>query len=237
MTGQQHPAAAGDDQLRAGDADRERVIETLKTAFVHGRLTKDELDTRAGQALSARTHADLAALTSDISASPAAARPLSPLAPAHRRPPARARRRRPLVRAAAGSGACLAFAFGVILLAANVLDPNGLGNPNAPWSDLCRLVALVSMFAAVCIAANGVSKAVEQRRSRTQLPPGPGPALPGPDSAQRGGAGRGPLPRGPRDGQAPPAELRADEPRQRRRHVPARTAPAARDRRPAQGAV
>ncbi len=78
MTGQQDPAAAGDDQLSAGDADREQVIETLKTAFVHGRLTKDELDTRAGQALSARTHADLAALTADISASPPAAPPAGP---------------------------------------------------------------------------------------------------------------------------------------------------------------
>ena len=42
------------------------AIEALKTAFVHGRLTKAELDARAGQALSARTYADLAALTTDI---------------------------------------------------------------------------------------------------------------------------------------------------------------------------
>jgi hypothetical protein len=65
-TGPQDPAAAGRDRLRAGQADREQVIGTLKTAFVHGQLTKDELDTRAGQALTARTYADLAALTADI---------------------------------------------------------------------------------------------------------------------------------------------------------------------------
>ena len=59
MTGPQDPAAAGGDRLRAGYADREQVIETLKVAFVHGRLTKDELDARAGQALSAQTRADL----------------------------------------------------------------------------------------------------------------------------------------------------------------------------------
>ena len=35
--------------------------------------------------------------------------------------------RRPLARAAAGSGSCLAIAFAAIWLAANVLDPNGLG--------------------------------------------------------------------------------------------------------------
>lgn len=61
-----NPAADSRDRFRAGDADREQVIETLKTAYVHGRLTNDELDMRAGQALTARTYADLAALTSDI---------------------------------------------------------------------------------------------------------------------------------------------------------------------------
>ena len=84
MTGPQDPAAAGCDRLRAGHADREQVIETLKNAFVHGRLTKDELDARAGQALAARTYADLAALTADIPRRPAAAgapaRPGPPLA-------------------------------------------------------------------------------------------------------------------------------------------------------------
>ena len=33
---------------------------------MHGRLTRDELDARAGRALAARTYADLAALTADI---------------------------------------------------------------------------------------------------------------------------------------------------------------------------
>ena len=37
MTGPQDPAAAGRNRLRAGHADREQVIETLKDAFVHGR--------------------------------------------------------------------------------------------------------------------------------------------------------------------------------------------------------
>jgi Domain of unknown function (DUF1707) len=51
---------------RASSADREQVIDMLKTAFVQGRLTKDELDARAGHALTARSHADLAALTADL---------------------------------------------------------------------------------------------------------------------------------------------------------------------------
>ena len=71
MAGQQGPAAAGHDRLRAGHGDREQVIETLKDAFADGRLARDEFDARVGRALAARTYADLAALTADI---PAAAR-------------------------------------------------------------------------------------------------------------------------------------------------------------------
>jgi hypothetical protein len=36
MAGPQDPAAAGRDRLRAGHADREQVIDTLKAAFVRG---------------------------------------------------------------------------------------------------------------------------------------------------------------------------------------------------------
>jgi Domain of unknown function (DUF1707) len=69
MTGPLDPAAAGGDRLRAtAYVDREQVIETLKDAFVHGMLTRDELDARTGQALTARTYAGLAALTADIRA-------------------------------------------------------------------------------------------------------------------------------------------------------------------------
>src|SRR5580693_6582380 len=108
MAGPKDPAAASRDQLRAGHADREQVIETLKDAFVHGRLTRDELDTRAGRALTAPTRADLAALTADIPAGPAVAGPARPPAPA---------RRRPLARAAAGSGGCLVIAFAAVRVA------------------------------------------------------------------------------------------------------------------------
>jgi hypothetical protein len=56
--------------VRASDDDRDRVLDMLKTAFVQGRLTKGELDVRVGQALTSRTWADLAALTTDIPAWP-----------------------------------------------------------------------------------------------------------------------------------------------------------------------
>ena len=61
-------------RFRASDADREQVIDTLKVAFVQGRLTRDELDARAGQTFAPRTYAELAAVTADILAGPPAAR-------------------------------------------------------------------------------------------------------------------------------------------------------------------
>jgi DUF1707 SHOCT-like domain len=62
-------------RLRASDADREQVIDALKAAFVQGRLTKDELDVRAGQALASRTCAELTAITADIFAALIEAQP------------------------------------------------------------------------------------------------------------------------------------------------------------------
>jgi Domain of unknown function (DUF1707) len=76
---EQSVVAIGYGHLRASHADRERVIGTLKAAFVQGRLTKDELDARIGQAFASRTYAELAVATAGISAGPAAARPPSQL--------------------------------------------------------------------------------------------------------------------------------------------------------------
>ena len=63
-------AAEGRDHggLRASHADRERVIGTLKAAFVQGRLTMDELDARVGRVYASRTYAELAAVTAEVSA-------------------------------------------------------------------------------------------------------------------------------------------------------------------------
>ena len=62
--------ARGGGHLRASDADREQVIDTLKDAFVQGRLTMDELGMRTGQALVSRTYAELTAITADIPGRP-----------------------------------------------------------------------------------------------------------------------------------------------------------------------
>jgi Domain of unknown function (DUF1707) len=78
--------AGGRGHLRASHADRERVTEILKAAFVQGRLGRDEFDLRVGQALASRTYAELAALTADIPAGLTAAPPPKP-ANAQARPP------------------------------------------------------------------------------------------------------------------------------------------------------
>jgi hypothetical protein len=66
--GDRAAGTGGHSRRRASHADREQVIETLKAAFVQGRLAKDEFDLRVGQVLASRTYADLAVLTADIPA-------------------------------------------------------------------------------------------------------------------------------------------------------------------------
>jgi len=79
MTGPGEGTRAGRGHLRAAQADREQAITVLKAAYAQGRLTKDELELRAGQAFASKTYAELAALTADIPAvSPAGSPAVSP---------------------------------------------------------------------------------------------------------------------------------------------------------------
>ena len=92
-------AQAAAASLRASRADRERVIDLLKAAFVQGRLDRDEFDVRIGQAVASRTYGELAAVTAGIPAELTEALP--------RRPPVPARRRISFNAAVTG-GACMA---------------------------------------------------------------------------------------------------------------------------------
>ncbi|HEX6470352.1 MAG TPA: DUF1707 and DUF4870 domain-containing protein [Streptosporangiaceae bacterium] len=58
--------------LRISDAEREPVIERLKEAYAEGRLDHAEFDLRVHLAITAKTRAELATVTSDL-AVPAAA--------------------------------------------------------------------------------------------------------------------------------------------------------------------
>ena len=78
--------AAGRGCVRASHADREQVIDTLKTAFVRGVLAKDEFDLRVGLTFASRTNAELAALTADLPAKLAAAQPPEPVRAQGERP-------------------------------------------------------------------------------------------------------------------------------------------------------
>ncbi|MGW0763978.1 DUF1707 SHOCT-like domain-containing protein [Streptomyces sp. NPDC002676] len=63
--------------LRASDADRERVAEVLRDALAGGRLDMEEFEERLEAAYKARTYAELTPLTRDLPAAGAAAPPVS----------------------------------------------------------------------------------------------------------------------------------------------------------------
>jgi hypothetical protein len=60
------PADQSASDLRASDADRERVAEILREAAGEGRLTLDELDERLETAYASKTYAELAPVTRDL---------------------------------------------------------------------------------------------------------------------------------------------------------------------------
>src|SRR5215472_15959377 len=65
--GQGYPVPGGGrGQMRAADADRDRAVSFLTTAYTEGRLGKDEYDARLETALSARTYADLDQVVTDL---------------------------------------------------------------------------------------------------------------------------------------------------------------------------
>ncbi|MGW7248375.1 DUF1707 SHOCT-like domain-containing protein [Streptomyces decoyicus] len=66
-------------ELRASDADRERVAEILRDAVAEGRLAMEEFDERLDAAYKARTYGELEPLTADLPAAAAAAAGPAPL--------------------------------------------------------------------------------------------------------------------------------------------------------------
>ena len=67
-SGRTRTLAAGGERgkMRAADADRDRVVEFLNTAYSEGRLSREEYDGRLENALSARTYADLDQIVTDL---------------------------------------------------------------------------------------------------------------------------------------------------------------------------
>ena len=182
MTGPDEGGLAGRGHLRAAQADREQAITVLKAAYAQGRLTKDELEARAGQAFASRTYAELAALTADIpadlpAASPAAASPAATGSDAvWPRPSTPART---MAKAARRSGVCLLVAVALVegaYLAGNFL---------------LIVAGFFALIAASGFFGYGILDAWQERRSHAQLPArsgrgrqGPEGRLPGEDTAR-----------------------------------------------------
>jgi hypothetical protein len=154
--GDEMSAAAGRGRLRASHADREQVIDTLKVAFVQGRVAKDELDLRVGQAFAARTYADLAAVTADLPAGLTGVRRPGKAVRASARPP-----------------------IGKVVLAATsvIIPPAMLAV--AVLTEDHRLAKLSMLLVVIILLAwMGVTRRMlvsrDERRSGGRLPPGPG---------------------------------------------------------------
>ena len=145
--------AADGGQFLASHADRERVIDALKTAFTEGRLTQDELEGRVAWAAGSRTYAELAAVMADIPVVCAAV-------------PRPARKVR-------GIGALAVFGAvpPVLLVAAFLADSKDLA---AAGLVLFILDFLVAMMAGMVAIGTAIDSRRKNRRARGQPPPRPG---------------------------------------------------------------
>ncbi|WP_243716397.1 DUF1707 SHOCT-like domain-containing protein [Actinomadura darangshiensis] len=81
----EHAGTPGAPEMRAGDADRERVAQVLRDAAGEGRLSLTELDERLDAVYAAKTYAELEPITRDLPA-PGAAAPSAPVSGADWRP-------------------------------------------------------------------------------------------------------------------------------------------------------
>ena len=161
MGGPGYEMAAGDgrSRLRASHADRERVIDTLKAAYVYGLVTKNELDERVGQTFAARTHAELAVITADI---PSGLAPLRP-APASVSAPAAARDRAIMV---------AAILAGLAWVASIVVSPDAGPGPSVAGALAALLFVGGTGSAFVSLFLLGIRiRSQRTQRPGSQLPP------------------------------------------------------------------
>jgi Domain of unknown function (DUF1707) len=173
MAGLENEMAAdsGRGRLRASHADREHVVGTLKAAYVHGLVTKDEFDARVSQTFASRTYAELALITADIPAGLAAAQPPQRPGPAKARPRAHANLT-PGERAIMATGLLAALALVVALLA------------GGPVGGLLALGGLGSAFVSALLIGAQVRSSRRNTHSGGHLPPqrathsGPGAGRP-----------------------------------------------------------
>jgi hypothetical protein len=175
-------SAAARGYLRVSHAEREQVIGTLKAAFVHGMLARDEFDLRVGQALMSRTYAELAAVTADLPAGPAVATP--PV-------PARAPGGQPVLRPGRAMAAATAIYAGVQAFV--FLSPWPAGGENDPARAKIMLFLssnpIYLLVLLICVACMIAGR--RQRRSGGRPPQRSAPGAGGQASRYPPSAGPG----------------------------------------------
>ena len=156
----------GRGEFRAAHADREKVIGTLKAAFVQGMLSKDELDQRVAQAFGSRTYAELAPITADLHVEPAATRSSELARPGGAQP---------VLRPGVVMAAATAFCGSVWAL--TFLPPWPLNSEGEPPRAILVLFLLTNLvYLCVLITAvvqgliNWCDKHFEERPSRRPVP-------------------------------------------------------------------
>ena len=176
--GDERTAAAGSrGHMRASRADREQVVELLKTAFVQDRLTKGEFDLRVSQTLASRTYAELAAVTAGIPAALTAAKPSAP---------ARAQGEQPVLRRPGRVITAVTALYACAWAYELFLSPDGGDNHSAP-SVIVGGGLLYLFILVICVGQ--VFAVRREKRSGGQLPPRPAQSGEELDGERGGGPG------------------------------------------------
>jgi Domain of unknown function (DUF1707) len=149
--------AEGDSSPPVSYLGREQVLDTLKAAFVHGQLAKDEFDLRVGQVLAA--YAELDAATADIPTGLTTAQPPETIRKSHNKK---------LIQrgTAAGAGASMALTATIAVAAR--------GNPVISVV-VVGLVGIVvaALLAGLLTLVSWVLEMIPRRQSSPGAPPGP----------------------------------------------------------------
>jgi hypothetical protein len=152
--------AGGRGHLRASHADREQVIMTVKAAFVHGMLTKDEFDQRVARTFASRTYAELSAVIDDI----------PPGLPTAREPmPSRAQGEQPVVRPGPVLGAATAAYAAAWVFALNVSPSDSSTTPLILLGGIVYVGVLL-----LCVAAMVALRRDKPSGDQRRRPQGPG---------------------------------------------------------------
>ena len=136
-------SSPGDDKLRAGNADREKVVAKLNAAFAEGRLDVSELDERVSAAYAAKTLGELVPLTADLPGGQQKATP----ARREERPAVRPNAPGPAVRWAPVTGALGIFLINVLIWGVISISTGNMIYFWPIWTAIPLALALIGMVA------------------------------------------------------------------------------------------